>query len=93
MKVCSGNCRVEARCSGEENLVAKGEAVAGKGFRRTGDDEVDDEDERVSARDRIDSERLRPVSILLILCWAFSAGLLVGLVGCIEVWRSDGSEA
>ena len=83
MKVCSGSCRVAARCSPEENLVAKGEAVAGKGLRRTGDDEVDDEDESVSARDRIDSEGIRPVSILLILCWAFSAGLLVGLAGLV----------
>jgi len=36
--------------------VAQGEAVAGKGFRRTGDDEVDEVEERVSARDLIDSE-------------------------------------
>jgi hypothetical protein len=47
--------------------------VAGKGFRRTGDGEVDEQS--VSARDRIDGEGIRSLSILLILCWAFSAGL------------------
>ena len=87
VKVVSGSSKVAARCSPEENLVAKGEAVAGKGFRRTGDDEVDEVDESVSARDRIDSEGARSVVF-------FSAGKPVGvLVGRTEVGRSDGSEA
>lgn len=48
-----------ARCSPDENLVARGEAVNGKGFLRTGDDdeEVDEADER--ARDLIDNDGMR----------------------------------
>lgn len=53
-KVCSGNSSVESRCSPEENLVAKGEAVKGKGFLRTDDDEADDAVEK--PRDRIVDE-------------------------------------
>ena len=56
-KVCSGNSRDAARCSPEEKRVASGEAVAGKGFRRTGDDEGDEADDRVL--DRIDSGGIR----------------------------------
>jgi len=65
--------------------VAQGEAVAGKGFRRTGDDEVDDVEESVSARDLIDSEGIRSLLILT----GNSGGLLVGS----EAVRSDGCEA
>jgi hypothetical protein len=71
-KVSSGSSRVEVRCSPEEYLVAKGEAVNGKGFLRTGDEEVDEEEER--ARSRIIREGIRgrvPVS------WACCGGLLV----------------
>lgn len=75
MKVCSGSSRVATRCSPEENLVARGEAVAGRGFRRTGDDEVvDDGEESVSARDLIDSEAIWS----RLFVWGFSGGLLVG---------------
>jgi hypothetical protein len=76
VKVCSGRFKVAARCSPEENLVAKGEAVAGKGFRRTGDDEVvvDNGEESVSARDRIASEGIWSVWLV----WACSDELLAG---------------
>lgn len=57
MKVCSGNSNVEVRCSPDENLVARGEAVKGKGFLRTDDDEVDDAAEK--PRDRIDNDGIR----------------------------------
>jgi hypothetical protein len=75
VKVCSGSSRVAARCSPEENLVARSEAVAGRGFRRTGDDVVVDEDEEsVSARDLIDNEGIwSRMSV-----WGFCGGLLVG---------------
>ena len=64
-----------ARCSPDEYLVARGEAVAGKGFRRTGEDEVvDDGEESVSARDRIDSDG----NCSLVFAGAFSGGLLAG---------------
>lgn len=47
---------MEARYSPELYLVANGDAVGGKGFLRTGDDEVDDVEETVSALDRTDDE-------------------------------------
>lgn len=64
------------RCSPDEYLVARGEAVAGKGFRRTGEDEVvdDDGEESVSARDLID----RGGICSLVFVGAFSGGLLAG---------------
>jgi hypothetical protein len=76
VEVCSGSSRVAARCSPEENLVARGEAVMGKGFRRTGDDEVvvDDVDTSVSARDRVDNEGIWSLRFV----WRVSAKLLVG---------------
>jgi hypothetical protein len=75
LKVCSGRSSVAARCSPEEYLVARGEAVFGKGLRRTGDDEVvDDGEESVSARDRIDSGGN---CSLVFVGWLF-AGLLAG---------------
>ena len=55
--VCSANSSREARCSPEENLIAKGEAVKGNGFLRTDDAEVDDADEK--PRDRIVDEGIR----------------------------------
>lgn len=56
----SGAFNVAARCSPEENLVAKGDAVDGSGFLRTGDDDVElveVMDERVSVRDRTETDR------------------------------------
>jgi len=56
----SGGCNVAARCSPEENLVAKGDAVDGSGFLRTGDDDVElveVMEERVSVRDRTETDR------------------------------------
>ena len=90
-KVWSGNARVlVARCSPDESLVAKGEAVKGKGFRRTDDDEVDDAVEK--ARDRIVNDGIR--GLLPGRSWpgrsGSSSGLLAGRID--EVSRSDGSE-
>lgn len=48
----SGNSKVVARYSPEENLVARGDAVTGRGFLRTGDDEVDDMEDTVFVLDR-----------------------------------------
>lgn len=61
---------MEARYSPELNLVANGDAVEGKGFLRTGDDEVDDVEETVSALERIEDEGiprlfLNPCSVVL----------------------------
>lgn len=68
--------------------MAKGEAVDGKGFLRTGDEEEEDDEER--PRDRIGNEGIRGL-LFLWPCWAE----LEGLSGCVAVgWvRSDGSEA
>jgi len=90
-KVCSGSSSVAARCSPEENLVAKGEAVDGKGFLRTGDEEVADDEER--PRDRMDNEGIRGL-LFLWPCWAELA-LEMELAGRVPAgWmRSDGSEA
>jgi hypothetical protein len=75
VKVCSGCSSVATRCPPEENLVARDEAVAGRGFRRTGDDEAfDDGEASVSARDLIDREAIWSRSFV----WGFSGGLLVG---------------
>lgn len=54
IKLCSGNSRVVERCSPDEYLVARGEAVNGTGFRLTGEDVVEEADDRVL--DRIDNE-------------------------------------
>ncbi len=45
-----GRFKTPARCSPEENLMAKGEAVGGNGFRRTG--EVNEKDEECEGRGR-----------------------------------------
>ena len=67
--------------------MARGEAVAGRGFLRTGEDEVvDGSDESVSARDLIVSNG----SCSLVFVGAFSGGLLAGRTGS---GRSDVSEA
>lgn len=55
----SGSFNLLVRCSPEENRVAKGEAVTGKGFLLTGDDEVDDMDDIVSVRGRRDNDGIR----------------------------------
>jgi hypothetical protein len=78
---------VTARCSPVEYRVARGEAVAGRGFLRTGEDEVvDGSEESVSARDLIDSDG----SCSLVFVGAFFGGLLAGRM-CEG--RSDVSEA
>jgi len=53
--------------------VAKGEAVRGRGFRRTGDDEADEEKEE--ACDLMDSEGIRGRELL---GWPWSGDLLAG---------------
>jgi hypothetical protein len=67
----SGSSVVDARCPPAENRMANDEAVAGKGFLRTGDDddEVEEVEEKVSALDRIDNggrprELFRPCSVM-----------------------------
>lgn len=57
MKGCSGSSSVAARCSLEENLVARGDAVDGRGFLRSGDDEEMEEME--SPLSRSDNEGIR----------------------------------
>ena len=56
MKLSSGCSRVVERTVPRDNLVARGEAVAGKGLRLTSE-EVDDADDEVL--DLIDSEGRR----------------------------------
>lgn len=53
---CGDSSKVVARYVPEENLVAKGDAVAGRGFLRTGDDEVEEIDDMVSVLDRKEDE-------------------------------------
>lgn len=86
---------VVVRCSpgvGDENLVTNGEAVKGKGFLRTDDDEVDDAVEK--PLDRMVNDGIRG---LLFGSWC--SGRLDwfsrSLVGRIEEESrsSDGSEA
>jgi len=48
---------VVARCSPDEYRVARGEAVTGNGFLRTGEDEADDAVEM--DKDRIDNDGTR----------------------------------
>ena len=83
-----------ARCSadaGDENLVANGEAVKGKGFLRTDDDEVDDAVEK--PRDRIVNDGIR--GLLFGSWWSGRSGWSSRLLARrIEESRSsDGSEA
>jgi hypothetical protein len=78
VKGSSGSSRVAARCAPDENLVAKGDAVGGKGFRRTGDDDEVEETERPRAR--IDSERIRGL-LFLSPCWAGGLVVLVTVLG------------
>jgi hypothetical protein len=88
-KGCSGGSSVAARYSPEENLVTMGEAVGGRGFLRTGDEELDVVEETVSALDRIVDEViprlfLKPCSVV------------PGPAVCVlseGVCRSDESEA
>ena len=74
------------RCSPEENRVAKGEAVAGKGFLRTGDDEVDDIDERVAVRVR----RVNDGTGSLELSFCSCSGDCLGGGRMVEGSSSDG---
>jgi hypothetical protein len=75
LNVRCGSSRFAARCSPDEYLVAKGEAVAGRGFRRTGDDEVvDNGEESVSARVLIGRDGI----CSLLFAGAVSGGLLAG---------------
>lgn len=61
---CGGGPRLEARCSPEEYLVAKGEAVTGKGFRFTEGEEMDEEVEvEERARSRSTREGIRLLSL------------------------------
>jgi len=55
VKVSLGGGRVEARCSPDEYRVARGDAVDGRGFLRTGDDNGE-VDTVVRARGRIDND-------------------------------------
>jgi hypothetical protein len=82
---------VAARCSPDENLVAKGEAVKGKGFLRTDDDEVDDAVEK--PRDRMVSDGMRGL-LFGSVCSGRSDRLSGSLAGRIEEESSsDGFEA
>ena len=89
-KVCSGDSRVAARCSPDENLVAKGEAVKGNGFLRIDDDEVDDAVEK--PRDRIVNDGIRGL-LFGWMCSGRSGWSTGSLAGRIEELSSDGSEA
>lgn len=44
--------------------MANGEAVDGRGLRRTGDDDPDDAEERVRERTAVDSEGIRGLLLL-----------------------------
>jgi hypothetical protein len=89
--VCSGNSRVETRCSPDENLVARGEAVEGRGFLRTDEVEVDEVVEK--PRDRTVDGGMRGI----LMCWNCSlrpgGWARSSSVGRIEMSRSDGSDA
>ena len=55
--VCSGDSNVVARYSPDENLVANGEIVGGKGFLRTEEEEADDAEEKPRSRSVNDGTR------------------------------------
>jgi hypothetical protein len=57
MKLCSGSSRVVVRLVPKDNLVARGEAVDGKGLRLTDGEEVDEAEDDVL--DLIDNEGRR----------------------------------
>lgn len=87
MKLRSGGSRDVVRLPPKDNLVAKGEAVNGKGFRLTVGDEVEEADETVLERIEGDCTRgLMTGSCLL----CPSGG---SMTGWSDVGRSDESEA